>query len=147
MSPKLGASFNIKYTELLSVPFSTSTWFFFFFFLAALVLNCRMQDLQLQQVGSSSLTRDQTWAPCIEPLDNQGSPTAIIFKMHIKFEGLHFYSFLTTNGRGESPTVSQFSYRSFKCHISPFINKHDLLSSSPAVHENDILCKAELTGK
>ena len=26
---------------------------------------CSMQDLQLQHVGSDSLTRDQTWLPCI----------------------------------------------------------------------------------
>ena len=49
-------------------------------------LCCGMQDLQLQRVnsqlkhvGSSSLTRDQTWAPCFEsmasqPLGHQGSP-------------------------------------------------------------------------
>ena len=47
-----------------------------------------MRDLKLQQVGSSSLTRDQTWASCIEnsesyPLDHQGSPTVIIFNAFV----------------------------------------------------------------
>ena len=45
--------------------------FFFFSF--------RMQDLQLWYVESISLTRDQTWIPCIgstesQPLGHQGSP-------------------------------------------------------------------------
>ena len=62
----------------------TCALFFFFFFLifiylAAPGLSCSIQDLQLQHVGSSSLTRDQTWALCIgsvksQPLDHQGSP-------------------------------------------------------------------------
>ena len=38
----------------------------FLVYLAALSLSCSMRDLQLQwHVGSSSLTRDWTWAPCI----------------------------------------------------------------------------------
>ena len=56
-----------------------------FIYLAALGLSCSMQDLQLQHsntqlqhVGSSSLMRDQTQAPCTgraesQPLDHQGS--------------------------------------------------------------------------
>ena len=45
----------------------------FFFF----CLLCRMQDV-------SSLTRDQTWAPCIgsagsSPLDYQGRPNKLFF--------------------------------------------------------------------
>ena len=35
----------------------------FFFYLTVPGLCCGMQDLQLWHVGSSSLTRDQTWAP------------------------------------------------------------------------------------
>ena len=65
----------------------------YLFILAVPGLSCGMQDLrcgvwasqlwhadsQLWHVGSSSLTRDRTWAPCIGsvesyPLDHQGSP-------------------------------------------------------------------------
>ena len=47
-------------------------------------LICGMQDLQLWHVGSSSLTRDRTWAPCIGsieflPLDHQGNPLVNMF--------------------------------------------------------------------
>ena len=62
--------------------------FFFelFIYLAVLGLSCSMQDLQLQHsnsqlqhMGSSFLTKDRTWAPCIrrsqsQSLDHQGSP-------------------------------------------------------------------------
>ena len=53
-----------------------------FIYPAVLGLSCCMQDLQLQHVGSSSLTRDQTWVPCIGsmqslPLDHKGSLSAI----------------------------------------------------------------------
>ena len=34
-------------------------------YLAALGLSCGMRNLNLRHVGSSSLTRDQTLAPCI----------------------------------------------------------------------------------
>ena len=34
-------------------------------YLAPLGLSCSMQDLWLWHVGSSSLTRNQTWGPCI----------------------------------------------------------------------------------
>ena len=57
-------------------------------------LHCSMQGLQfwhsnsqLQHVGSSSLARNQTWAPCAgsaesQPLDHQGRPrTSFIFKV------------------------------------------------------------------
>ena len=42
-------------------------------------LRCGMQDLSLWHMGSSSLARDQTQAPCIAsmeswPPDHQGSP-------------------------------------------------------------------------
>ena len=42
-------------------------------------LNCHMQEVLLQPVGSSFLTRDQIGAPCIDstasqPLDGQGGP-------------------------------------------------------------------------
>ena len=37
----------------------------FFFYLTVPGLCCGMQDLQLWHVGSSSLTRDQTWAPAL----------------------------------------------------------------------------------
>ena len=53
-------------------------------------LSCSMRTIKLWHVGSSSLTRDGTWAPCIRskesyPLDHQGSPcqffnTANFFK-------------------------------------------------------------------
>ena len=61
-----------------------------FICLAALGLHCSTQDLQLGHtnsqllpVGTSSLTRDQTQAPCIgsaesQPLDHQGSPYSIL---------------------------------------------------------------------
>ena len=43
-------------------------FFLMFIYLAALGFSCGTQDLQssLQDVGSSSLTQDQTWAHCIE---------------------------------------------------------------------------------
>ena len=45
-----------------------------------------MQDFQLQPLGSSSLTRDQTQAPCIrnvesQPLHHQGSPHACLLHL------------------------------------------------------------------
>ena len=64
-----------------------SCWFFpleisvnsiqFFFFNFIYLFGC--SGSQLQHVGSSSLTRDQTWAPCAgssesQLLDHQGSP-------------------------------------------------------------------------
>ena len=71
----------------LDIVFQNRIWFFcLFFFLAVPGLSCNMQDLQLWHansqlwhVGSNSLTRDRTWAPCIgsaesQPLDHQGSP-------------------------------------------------------------------------
>ena len=50
-----------------------------FIYLAEPGLSCSRQDLQWQHVGSSSLTRDQTQAPCTgsrepQPLDHKGSP-------------------------------------------------------------------------
>ena len=50
-------------------------------------LRCQVRDPQLRHVGSSSLTRDRTQAPCIgssesQPLDHQGSPIQwYIFKI------------------------------------------------------------------
>ena len=51
----------------------------YFIYLATLGLSCSIQDFQLWHVESSSLTRDQTQAPCIvslesQPLDHQGGP-------------------------------------------------------------------------
>ena len=56
-------------------------FFLIFIYLAAPDLSWGMRDLYLQRVGSSSLTRDRTRAPCTggtdpEPLDHQGSPPA-----------------------------------------------------------------------
>ena len=46
--------------------FQSLYWDFFkFIYLAALGLNCDVQDLSLWHVGSSPLTRDRTQAPCI----------------------------------------------------------------------------------
>ena len=47
-----------------------------------LVVACRLLSCSMH-AGSSSLTRDQTWAPCIGstesyPLDHQGSPSEIV---------------------------------------------------------------------
>ena len=62
---------------------SLSITFFSFFFLNFIYLfGC--SGSQLQHVGSSSLTRDRTWAPCTgssesQPLDHQGSPISITF--------------------------------------------------------------------
>ena len=74
---------------------------FYLFILAVLGVSCGMWDLQLRHVGSyscsmrtlscgthagsSSLTRDQTGAPCVGgiesyPLDHHGVPTLTIFK-------------------------------------------------------------------
>ena len=54
----------------------------FKFFFCNIYLFGSIRDLSssLQHVGSSSLTRDRTWAPCIgspefQPLDYQGSPS------------------------------------------------------------------------
>ena len=56
----------------------TCALLFFKIYLAAPGLSCSMQDLQLQHVGSSSLTSNHTWALCIgsvdsQPLDHQES--------------------------------------------------------------------------
>ena len=53
------------------------------------LFSCSMQDLQLRRVGSCSLTRDQTLAPCIgsvecQPLDHQGSPLMIAILTGVK---------------------------------------------------------------
>ena len=37
-----------------------------FFYLAVLGHSCGMWDLQLQYVGSGSLTKDLTWSPYVE---------------------------------------------------------------------------------
>ena len=44
----------------------------------------------MQHVGSSSLTRDGTWVPCIgssesKLLDHQGSPTSLVLKFLARF--------------------------------------------------------------
>ena len=51
------------------------------------IFSCAMQTLELCHVGSRSLTRDQTWAPCIEraespPLDHQESPSFFSLQIH-----------------------------------------------------------------
>ena len=80
-----------------------------FIYLAALGLRCGMQDLQLWQVGSSSLTRDRTQAPCLgsresQLLDHQESPwmeslilelRAVILLVTIK-EGIFNLGFINT---------------------------------------------------
>ena len=74
--------------SLISVKIPSFFQYFFFFFMYLVVpgLSCNIWDLQLchvssklQHVGSSSLTRDGTWALCIarvesQPLDCQGNP-------------------------------------------------------------------------
>ena len=50
---------------------------------------------QLWHVRSSSLTRDQTWAPCIrsaesQPLDHQGSPSNSVLIVTSGFLSSHF---------------------------------------------------------
>ena len=50
-------------------------------FLSIYLFGCA--EFSLQRVGSSSLSRDQTWVPCIGsaksyPLDHQGSPIVYI---------------------------------------------------------------------
>ena len=50
--------------EILTQP----CFFFFsiyFYYLAAPGLTCSMQDLELQHLGSNSLSRDSPWAPCM----------------------------------------------------------------------------------
>ena len=48
------------------------------------IFSCGMLDIQWEHVGSSSLIRDQTWAPCIgrmesQPLDCHGNPFPLVF--------------------------------------------------------------------
>ena len=56
---------------------------------AGSLLSCSMSTLSCgMHVGSSSLTRDRTWAPCTGsmesyPLDYQGSPWTSFFKRNI----------------------------------------------------------------
>ena len=77
--------FFLNLGNVSQYPKATDLCSFFFFFFKFLfiwlhrVLAVVMQALQLQHVGSRSLTRDQTWALCIgsvksQPLDHQGSP-------------------------------------------------------------------------
>ena len=47
---------------------------FLLMFLAAVGLSCGTWYLYLQHLGSSSLTRDQTAAPCTGSMDHQPSP-------------------------------------------------------------------------
>ena len=60
--------------------FSCGMWAFFFLVVACGLLSCTTWTFSCSMhEGSSSLTRDQTWAPCIGssesyPLDHQGSP-------------------------------------------------------------------------
>ena len=57
-----------------------SVWLYLILVVArgSLDLGCGTQDPSLWQVGSSSMTRDRTWAPVLgvqsQPLDQQGSP-------------------------------------------------------------------------
>ena len=71
-----------------SLSSNTELGFFFFFsifiYLATLGLSCGVRALQFLHVASSSLTRDQTQAPCTgsaqsQPLDHEGSPQAQFF--------------------------------------------------------------------
>ena len=54
-----------------------------FIYLVVPGLCCSIRDLQLQHVGSSSLTRDRTWASCTRSmesqlLDHQGRPKTMM---------------------------------------------------------------------
>ena len=83
--------------------------FFFelFIYLAVLGLSCSMQDLQLQRsnsqlqhMGSSFLTKDRTWAPCIrsresQPLDHQGSSWFFSFRFDLTQKQQHILSKLS----------------------------------------------------
>ena len=68
--------------------------FFFFFFLVVPGLSCGMWTLSCDMhVGSSFLTRDRTWAPCIGsaesyPLHHQGSPMLEDFSSQFQFQCL-----------------------------------------------------------
>ena len=73
--------------------------------MAALDLRCGTRDLLLAacgllscvtHVGSSSPTRDRTWAPCIGsaesyPLDHQGSPCFLCFLIAAILVGVRWY--------------------------------------------------------
>ena len=74
------------FTYSLSSNTELGIFFFFsiFIYLATQGLSCGVRALQFLHVASSSLTRDQTQAPCTgsaqsQPLDHQGSPQAQFF--------------------------------------------------------------------
>ena len=74
------AKFVLPYSVSIHAIFNTHTHTHAY--MAVLGLSCRMWDLQLQHMGSTSLTRDQTQAPCkrkVQPLDHQGSPHTQFF--------------------------------------------------------------------
>ena len=64
-------------------------WLHWVLVAAGRFLSCGMRTLSCSMhVGSSSLTRDRNWAPCVGsmesyPLRHQGSPCTISFKTHI----------------------------------------------------------------
>ena len=76
---------NLQNTCLLILFFFS---IYIYIYLAAPGLRFSKRDLQLQGVGSGSLTRDLTWAPCFgtmesQPLDHQGSPCLLLLSLII----------------------------------------------------------------
>ena len=111
-------------------------------------LSCSMRTLSYGIVGSSSLTKDQTWAPCIgsvasQPLDHQESPYLFLPNL-----GAFFFSFscLITVARTSNRMLngSRENRRPSLFLIIVKTFTHLSLSKISAMGPRDALCQAIL---
>ena len=85
------------YTDVSYLFIYLFIWLHWVFVAARGLLSCGMQTLSCgMHVGSSSLTRDQTWAPCIGsmesyPLHHQGSPYRCLLIFYFLINLFIFY--------------------------------------------------------
>ena len=93
-SGMLGSLFSLKSGLFLDFQFFFKNMYLCIWLHGVLVVACRIfscnMRTQVRHVGSSSLTRDQTCAPCIgssesQPLDQQGRPYLAFLKLGCPF--------------------------------------------------------------
>ena len=71
------------YQRIVTFPQDLCFFFFNIYLFGSSGSQLWCENFQLQHVGSSSLTRDQIWIPCLgtvesQPLDHQGSPLCFL---------------------------------------------------------------------
>ena len=81
---------------------------------------------QLQHAGSSSVTRDQTWEPCIEsmeskPLDPQGSPHVLVSYFQTEIwadsEGIQVFTHTHTHTHTHTSQLNKIILEALFCNL------------------------------